>query len=145
MPHQVDTNILLRILQTEHPMHEVAEQAVRRLLAAGETLYYLPQNIREFWNVCTRPAERNGLGLPHAQVEAEVQRIESVFSLLEDGSAVYREWRRLVFQHSVTGVQVHDCYIVAAMSVHSVRHLLTFNTTDFARYPGITAVHPSAV
>ncbi len=61
MSYQVDTNILLRGVQTEHPMHETAKQAIQRLLVAGEILYYLPQNIREFWNVCTRPTERNGL------------------------------------------------------------------------------------
>ena len=97
MPYLVDNNILLRTVQTEHPMHKTAKQAVQRLLAAGEILYYLPQNIREFWNVCTRPADRNGLGFAHAQVEAEVQRIERTFSLLAEDAAVYHEWRRLVF------------------------------------------------
>jgi hypothetical protein len=31
------------------------------------------------------------------------------------------------------------------MRVHGVTHLLTFNTQDFARYSGITAVHPRDV
>jgi len=142
--YQLDTNILLRIIQPNHPMHSEAQRAVRSLIANGETLYYLPQNIREFWNVCTRPIERNGLGLDHPQVESEVQRIESLFVLLEDGIPVYQEWRRLVLQHRVSGVQVHDCYIVAAMTVRGVDKLLTFNTTDFKRY-SIDAVDPATV
>jgi hypothetical protein len=34
---------------------------------------------------------------------------------------------------------------VAAMHLHSLSHILTFNTADFARYSKITAVHPSNV
>ena len=33
----------------------------------------------------------------------------------------------------------------AAMSVHGLTHVFTFNTTDFARYPGVTALDPSMV
>jgi predicted nucleic acid-binding protein len=140
----LDTNILLRVVQSAHPMHAAAAAALARLTTDSEDLYLLPQNVREFWNVCTRPAERNGLGLPHAQVEAEVRAIEELFPVLEDGLPVYREWRRLVLVHQVSGVQVHDAYIAAAMRVHGVPNLLTFNTGDFARY-GLNAVDPAAL
>ena len=47
--------------------------------------------------------------------------------------------------HRVSGVQVHDARLVAAMVSHGVRHILTFNTADFNRYApeGIIAVDPS--
>jgi hypothetical protein len=37
--------------------------------------------------------------------------------------------------------------VVAAMMVHGVRHILTFNTSDFARYAPerIVAVDPTTV
>ena len=47
--------------------------------------------------------------------------------------------------YGVIGVNVHDARLVAAMLVHGLTHILTFNTTDFARYTEITAVHPTAV
>jgi len=31
------------------------------------------------------------------------------------------------------------------MLAHGLTHILTFNTADFARFDGITAVHPAAV
>jgi predicted nucleic acid-binding protein len=62
-----------------------------------------------------------------------------------DTSAVYPEWRQLVVMVGVSGVQVHDARLAAVMRVHGLSHILTFNTTDFARYPGITALHPTAV
>jgi hypothetical protein len=54
-----------------------------------------------------------------------------------------REWRRIVVQQAVSGVQVHDARLVAAMRVHKVRHIFTLNVADFSRYEMIEAVHPS--
>ena len=61
--------------------------------------------------------------------------------LVEHTEAVYDEWRRLVVAHSVSGIQVHDARLVAAMRVHRIKHILTLNTQDFGRYPDITFVH----
>jgi predicted nucleic acid-binding protein len=73
--------------------------------------------------------------------------MERLFPLLPDSAAVYTEWRRLVVSFGVSGIQVHDARIVAAMIVHGVTQILTFNTTDFVRYGtrGITAVDPTTV
>jgi predicted nucleic acid-binding protein len=42
----------------------------------------------------------------------------------------------------VSGRQVHDARLVAAMKVHNVTHLLTFNTDDFKRFSEIMVVNP---
>jgi len=140
----VDTNILLRRTQPTHPGHAVAVESVARLLAAGEPVYFTFQNISEFWNVATRPIERNGLGFSIALVFSEVRKIEALLTFLPDSPAVYGEWKRLVVEHSVHGVKVHDAKLVAAMNVHRIAKLLTFNTDDFTRY-GVAAVHPSSI
>src|SRR5262245_22504444 len=63
---------------------------------------------------------------------------------LPDVPAVYPQWRQLVVAFGVSGVQVHDVRLVAAMRIHSVTHILTFNVIDFVRYAilGIVAVGP---
>src|SRR5262249_53061423 len=38
-----------------------------------------------------------------------------------------------------------DARLASAMQRHSITHILTFNTADFARYPGLTALAPSHV
>ena len=55
-------------------------------------------------------------------------------TLLPDSEAVYREWRRIVVQHGVLGVQAHDARLAAAMFVHDVSHILTLNATDFKTF-----------
>ena len=105
----------------------------------------MPQNLIEFWSVYTRPIERNGLGRTLTEAQAEINRLKTLFPLLLDTSAIYEEWERLVVVHAVRGVNVHDARLVAAMLVHGLTHILTFNISDFARYSEITAVHPTAI
>jgi predicted nucleic acid-binding protein len=47
--------------------------------------------------------------------------------------------------HQITGKNAHDARIVAAMSVHGIDRLLTFNKPDFQRYHGIRVVSPHDV
>ena len=141
----VDTNILLRMTRRSDPQHQIVDTALARLASQGIILHYTHQNIAELWNVMTRPPVRNGLGLTVAEAERRVRAIESGMSFLPDSEAVYREWRRIVVQYGVLGVQVHDARLAAAMRVHRVSHILTLNVADFSRFSGLTAVHPGSI
>ncbi len=142
----VDTNILLRSIQPHHSMYTSAVKAMTILINQGETLCITPQNIIEFWNVCTRPSSRNGLGMTLAQAEEEVKQIEGIFSLRSDLPEIYKQWRQIVVDYGVKGVNVHDAKLVAAMIVHDISSVLTFNIEDFARYSSIINVyHPDEV
>jgi predicted nucleic acid-binding protein len=74
--HLVDSNILLRIARRDDPDHAIVDAALSRLAEGGAILYYTHQNIAEFWNVATRPADRNGFGLTVTQAERETRVIE---------------------------------------------------------------------
>lgn len=99
-----------------------------RLAEQGMTLYYTHQNIAELWNATIRLIERNGLGLSVSEIQREVIAIESGMNLLPENEQVYREWRKIVVRYSVSGVQVHDARLAAAMYVHGVREILTLNS-----------------
>ena len=147
MLYLVDTNVLLRFADREHPLHSQVRAAVRTLRAEGHSLRATPQNCVEFWNVATRPIDKNGLGLLPADADRLLRLVERLFPMLPDSPAMYPQWRQLVVSYNVSGVQVHDARLVAAMIVHSVTHILTFNVTDFVRYAtlGIVAVDPLTV
>lgn len=146
MTYLLDTNILVRLTDTQSAHHEIANGVVRQL-QPDHQLVVVPQNLIEFWNVVTRPAARNGLGLSPLNAEKSLQFIENTFVLFSYEPSVFTHWRRLVVQYHVSGVQVHDAHLVAAMLAHNVTHILTFNTRDFARYApeGIVAVDPAAL
>jgi|SRR5271163_3272021 len=141
----VDTNILLRLTRRSDPLYSRVDTALVGLAGAGTILFYTLQNIAELWNAMTRPISRNGFGLTVAEAEREVLAIEKGMSLLPDREAVYHEWRRIVVQNNVSGVQVHDARLAAIMYVHGVSHILTLNVADFSRFQGLTVIHPDNV
>ena len=146
MPYLADTNILLRFIAPTDPNHILVRDVIYSLLKSGEEVCYTSQNLAEFWNVCTRPVtSRSGFGLSIEETDRRTKVVESYFTFLPDSEATHAQWRRLVVDYRVSGVQVHDARLVAAMLVHGLTHILTFNTTDFARYSEITAVHPTAI
>jgi predicted nucleic acid-binding protein len=141
----IDTNALLRTLQVRHPEYEVIARAIGLLPAQGRRLHVVPQNLVELWVVATRPVEQNGLGLTPAQAAAELDRIKGMFVLLPETAAIYPAWEALVVKHAVSGKPSHDARLVAAMQVHGLTAVLTFDKTGFSRFPGIEVVHPATV
>jgi predicted nucleic acid-binding protein len=142
MPVLVDTNILVRAVQRNHPLMRPARQALRALIQSGEQLCVTPQNIAEFWNVCTRSPDVNGLGNSIAATDRLTSRIETFFTVLPDSLEAFRHWRRLVIMYEVRGAKVHDARLAAIMQAHGLKQILTFNTADFKRFTDIETVHP---
>lgn len=139
----VDSNVLLRWVQPAAAGYSLARAAVNQLRDEGCSLYFTSQNLGEFWNVLTRPTGANGFGLTPQEADRSAQEIEERLQLLPDSIEVHREWRRLLVDHAISGVQVHDARLAAAMRVHGLGYILTFNARDFVRFPGIHAVPPS--
>jgi len=144
-PYLVDSNVLLRWLKPDDHDYPLVVSAIEVILQRGAVLCYTSQNVAEFWNTCTRPLDRNGYGLSPQEADRRARLFEEKLQLLPDGLLVHREWRALLVTHNVSGVQVHDARLVAAMRVHGIRRILTFNEKDFARYPDIEALHPRAI
>ena len=138
----IDSNILIRWVQPEGLEFRLVRRAIQTLEEMDDVPCYTSQNLGEFWNVLTRPAQRNGYGLSPENAMLRATKVEAKFRLLSDSLATHNEWRNLLVSHRVSGVQVHDARLVAAMHVYGVKRILTFNTRDFARYDDIEAVTP---
>jgi len=113
-------------------------------MKAGETIPFCSQNIAEFWNVATRPSNRNSLGFTPEAWQA-LRRIEGLLTLLPDSPGICTGWKRLVNDYQVRGVSVYDARLVAVMRVYGVDQLLTFNVADFRRYGNLSVVHQSSL
>ncbi|HEY1430931.1 MAG TPA: PIN domain-containing protein [Stellaceae bacterium] len=141
----VDTNVLLRRLEMQHPHHAAASAAVSRLLRRSEQLYVTLQNLTEAWHRMTVPTNANGLGFTVSVAATAIDQITRLLVLLpEDTPAVSREWRQLVERYQVSGRAVFDARLAATMLVHKIDSILTFNMRDFSRY-GVTALDPATV
>ncbi len=146
MAHLFDSNIFLRLAEKNSPHRQIALSAIRKLHSRHEVIYYTPQVIAEFWNVCTRPSNaRGGFGLSVEQTQRKINLIQKHFTLLPDNLASFTEWQKLVLDFQVKGVQVHDAKLVASMLAYNIPNLVTFNATDFRRFSMIAVISPQDI
>jgi predicted nucleic acid-binding protein len=140
----VDTNLLLRMSNKQHPMFQTAFAAMRWIVMNGHEAMLVPQVLYEYWAVATRPVENNGLGYSTAEANTAVLDWLDVCSLVDDGG-VFPLWHNLVSTYDVKGKPSHDARLVAAMERHGLTEIMTFNKADFAKFPAIRAMSPADV
>lgn len=141
----LDANILVRTTDPTDSQHSMAKVAVTTLRTQGYLLCIVPQSLYEFWVVATRPKDKNGLGLSADECVQEIKAFKSYYPLLLDQPTIYSEWETLVSLHACCGKVAHDARYVAAMKSHGIAHLVTFNSADFVRYPGIVVHDPRTI
>jgi hypothetical protein len=100
---------------------------------------------KELGSSGVRPIDRNSFGFSVAETDERAALIEAKFSLAADSEATHQEWRRIVVAVKVSGIQVHDARLVAAMHVRGIGNLLTLNLKDFRRFSGIAILSPEEV
>ena len=66
------------------------------------------QNVAEFWNVSTRPIDKNGYGLSAERTRQRLAFIERICEVVTEDDRSYRIWKNLLTTHSVTGDVNHD-------------------------------------
>jgi predicted nucleic acid-binding protein len=141
----VDTGILIRALVPADRDHKVVTRCITLLREHGDELLTMPQNMAEFWNVCTRPLEaRGGLGMSIEETAERLRILERIFRVTATPPAVDRTWRRLVAAYKVRGAKVHDVRLVASMIVSEIDGIVTLNEADFKRFP-VTCWSPADV
>lgn len=126
-------------------MYGDVARSVSTLATRRDELYIVAQHLFEFWAVATRPLIDNGLGLTVSEAEQELTKLKTLFTTLPDNADILPAWEQLVVKRQVSGKPSHDARLVAAMLVHGVTHLLTFNDGDFKRYSEIIVVNPQDV
>jgi predicted nucleic acid-binding protein len=143
----LDTNILVRISEADHPRHGECLDLMRRS-AEGDLqsdLCICAQNLIEYWAVATRPLFANGLGLSTAVAATDILQFQGILRHLSEPSDIVGLWFDLVRRYDVRGRQVHDTRLVALMLSYGINHIVTLNPDDFSRYTEITCLAPAGV
>ena len=145
MSYLVDTNVLLRLINSHNSQYAQAQNAINKLLQQDVELNIVPQNLFEFWVVATRPVNVNGLGLSVEEATQEMALLKQLFAIKASNPSILTVWEDLVIKYQVKGKQGHDARLVAAMITHEISHILTFNVEDFTRFSEIVAVSPQTI
>lgn len=131
-----DTGAVLRAVNPLEPRRSEVLLAMGILRSRGMRVCVVPQVAYELWAVATRPKDANGLGLSPSGAMQLVERTVQELVLLRDLPELFDEWLLLVRTHGVSGKKAHDARLVAAMRLHGISSVLTYNGQDFRRYPG---------
>jgi predicted nucleic acid-binding protein len=138
----VDTSVLLRLRDLADPRHADCVAVFQPSMVSKHGLRLCVQAMIEYWVVATRPKPNNGFGLPPDVVAHDLGDLRSLVPCLTEPSDVGDHWLMLVTKHRVSGKPAHDARLVALMSAHNIRRLLTLNPSDFSRYPDVECVSP---
>lgn len=141
----LDANVLMRIVQTNSVQHPDAVASSSNLRNLKHTQVIVPQSLYEFWVGATRPVANNGLGLSVVECDQTIDGFLKVFPLLEDPHGTFANWRTLAMTNACHGKVAHDARYVSVMGLHGIKHLLSFNLGDFARFTNIITLDPVEV
>lgn len=136
----VDTNVLLTATDESRPNHEMARRLIAESDRNGLHLAVSGQVLREYMVVATRPMDVNGMGLDPRDAIGNIEAFLGFVRLYDETEAASGKLRRLGLKHELQGKRFHDANIVATMSVHGIRALVTDNVRDFAAFDDIDAL-----
>lgn len=125
--------MLVAVRVPEAPQFDVARAAINRAFAGTERLRISRQIVREYLAAVTRPQNWSS-PLDMAVALRDVERMTSLFEILEDGPRIMGLLQELCREVPLAGKQVHDANIAATMLAHGERRLLTLNGRDFRRF-----------
>ena len=141
-PGIVDTNVLVYALDADAAQHAAA----RALLEAARddasiTLFVNPQILCEFYSIVTNPRRVRNPRSPAEAIAAICGLLAFLYVLPVPAQAV-DGLLDLLRRHPVTGGDVFDLQLVAAMQANGVSTIYTFNTDDFTVFPELSIVTP---
>jgi len=146
MRYLLDTGILARLPHRADPLHQSIRGALGKLTADKHMFVTATQNIAEFWNLCTRPADaRGGFGLSIEEATRRLRLLERFVTILKEPDSAYRKWKSLLVTYRISGKQVHDARLAALMAAYRLHRIVTLNPNDFARYPHLEPITPADV
>jgi len=85
----LDTNIVMRLCNCSDLQHQLATNAVSRLLMQSDKCFLATQVIIEFWVVATRPTEVNGLGWSVEQTRSMIDQLLARFPVLAESRQIF--------------------------------------------------------
>ncbi len=141
-PGIVDTNVLVYALDADAPQHVAARALLEAARADTSTMLFVTSQILcEFYSIVTNP---RWVPKPRSAADA-LTAISGLLAFLHvppvpahaiDGLL------GLLRRHPVTGGDVFDVQIVAAMQANGVERIYTFNADDFTVFAELSIVTP---
>lgn len=142
----LDTNVLVYAANDNSPFHKAAVALRDKGLRGELSLCITPQVLNEFYANVTNPKQ---IDSPFTQAEARLEMEKYFHSrrILKihpqpDTPLIVLDYLK---KYNIVRQEIYDLQIVATMISNGVKHIYTYNTNDFSKYPDIEVLTPDAV
>jgi len=140
-PGLVDANVLVYAANRSAPRHSAASRVVQSAFDGSATLYATSQILCEFYSIVTNQrrvekplSAREALGLV-----AATSKVLHILPMPRQGVEILLE---LLRRCPVTGGDIFDLQIVAAMMANGIQRIYTFNAADFQQFSELEVIVP---
>jgi len=142
-PGLVDANVLVYALDADAPHHAPSRALLDAARETPSTLYVTLQVLCEFYSIVTN-ARRVPKPRPPADALSAISGLLSFLHVLPIPLHTVGEWLDLLRRRPISGGDIFDLQIVAAMKANGVQRIYTFNTEDFEVFPELAVIIPRA-
>lgn len=140
----IDSNVLVRAYQTDHPHHAAAGKLVASIALGQRSGAVAHQNLLELYRTVTDPKKMSQPASHEAVSRVLSSYLNSRFKVIIPTAETFRILVELQKRSPFAsrGLKIFDWYLAATMLAHGITTILTENTKDFVKIPGITAINP---
>lgn len=128
-----DTNIILRAYHSVFPQYALVSATFDRLIESDTELWISRQVIREYLVQLTH-ARTFDTPFTGEKAVQQVYHVLQTCHVADETHITTQNLLQLIKEYPVSGKQIHDANIVAAMLTNGIYTLLTLNAADFNRY-----------
>lgn len=140
-PGIVDANVLVYAMDADALQHMPSRNLLEAARVSSTTLYVTSQILCEFYSIVT-----NGRRVrkPRTAEEAlnAIAGLLAFLHVLPIPARAVEGWLDLLRRHPVTGGEVFDLQIIAAMQANGIHRIYTFNSDDFKVFPELAVLTP---
>ena len=133
-----DSNLLVYFLDEKSSFFEPTKQLFSLIIIKQITGILAHQNILEAENVFITKYKLN----KDAVLDSMEKVVDSFyFELISPSATTFEQFNKL-YSSSTAKTDIYDYYLAATMLDNGINRILTGNSKDFSRIPGIEVVNP---
>ena len=140
-PGFVDTNVLVYALDADAPHHAASRALLEAARNGSPSLYVTSQILCEFYSIVTN-ARRVAKPRTSAEALSALGDLLAFLHVLPVPAHAVEGWMGLLRRQPVTGGDVFDLQLVAAMQANGIERIYTFNSGDFVAFSELSVVTP---
>jgi predicted nucleic acid-binding protein len=140
-PGIVDANVLVYALDADAPQHAASRALLDAARNSATTLYVTSQILCEFYSIVT-----NARRVPKPRSPEDAARavlgLLAFLHVLPIPALTVERWLELLRRHPVSGGDVFDLQIVAALQANGIQRIYTFNAGEFSMFSELAVLTP---